>query len=968
MRFHRLIALSIITLIVFGVVSGATSKIQSKKQLPLDGLSHVSMKSPENSEYLPGKVIVKLSAVAPLSKLKTRFGLSGIDSYLQKYSVQSIVRMFPDNMVDRSGRKIDLSGFYVIQYSSPHDAFSVAKDLSQCAELQYAEPWFIYKTSELTACSVNDSYRYLQWGLSKIFADSAWCVSTGDTSVIIGIVDNGIQWNHPDLSANIFINYGEYGGGKESNGVDDDGNGFVDDYHGWDFGGADVNNPVPDKDPSPTSAVGSHGTHVAGIASAVTNNSTGVAGIGYKCKLIPIKVTFDNVPNSVYYPIEGIVYAMMMGANVINCSWGGAGAAQYEQEIIDTVVAHGSLIIAAGGNTADQVIQYPAGYRGVISVASTTSGDTKSSFSTYNEDIDVSAPGDTIYSTYFPSTYASMSGTSMATPLVSGLAGLVASHFPGYTPEQIGEQIRVTADDISALNPLYIRKLGKGRINAYKALTKSSPSLREVSFIINDSIGGNNNKILESGETAILNITIVNYLSPTTSAAALTLTSIDTAVQILSSSSVIGALGTYEQRILPFQISIKSTAAQGDTALLMLTMTDNGYTDYQYFTISLNPTYATHNVNNIDLTLTNKGRIGFADITTFPGSGFIYDGANQLYEGGLIIGMSSTKLLDNIRNTSCAYCQDDDFSPSQIYNLQTPGIMSAQDGYTTFTDNLASSTYKIGIQVDMYSYAFTSSADSNYIILRYDIKNTSGAAIGNLYAGLFFDWDIVGTQADYYAYNRTAFDPEYNIGYAWNEGTANTVFCGARAFEGTVNYYALINSGSLTLDRTAKWQWISTTHQSPDSINDIHTVLSSGPFSLDNGATKMIGFALIGGKSLLEFQESADAANTKWIAIKKQLAVNDDGNGLPTVYSLGQNYPNPFNPVTTISYAIPEAGKVSLKIFDLLGREILTLVDRDQTAGTYRESFDASRLPSGVYFYKLTSGNFSDAKKMILMK
>jgi serine protease len=974
MRLFRLIAISISYVIVLGIASGASSKVQTKKSLPLDKVSGVVLKNSENSTYLPGKIIVKLSSTIITTKSKTKFGLSAVDSYLQQYSVQSIDKMFPDDMTDRSGRKIDLSKFYVINYTSPHDAFSVAKELLQYEEIQYAEPWFVYSMNAITACSVNDPSRSVQWGLTNILADSAWCVSTGDTSIIIGIVDSGIQWNHADLAANIFINYGEYGsdgngGFKQTNNIDDDGNGFIDDYHGWNFGGGTTSLIVPNNNPSPVISAGGHGTHVGGIASAVTNNSTGVAGIGYRCKLLPVKVTVDDDANQyIYFAMEGIVYAMMMGAKVINCSWGGPGAAQYEQEIIDTITAHGSLIVAAGGNTGNTVMQYPAGYRGVISVASTTTGDTKSSFSTYNEDVDVSAPGDNIYSTYYPNTYAYMSGTSMATPLVSGLAGLVASYYPSYTALQIGERVRVTADDISSLNPSYISKLGKGRINAYKALTQSSPSVREVSFTVNDSIGGNNNKILESGESAVLNIAIINYLSPTTSAAAMTLSSLDTNVQIISGGSVIGVLGTLQQTVIPYQIQIKSTAAQGDTAMLRLTMTDNGYSDYQYFSITLNPTYATHDVNNIELTLTSKGRIGFADISTFPGSGFIFNGANQLYEGGLIIGTSSTQLVDNIRNSSCGTCQDDDFAAQQIYNLQTPGTISAQDGNTVFTDALASTTNKIGLEISLSSYAYTTTVDSNYIILCYKIKNTSGASVGNLYAGLFFDWDIVGDQANYYAYNETAFDPELSTGYAWNYGTPNSVFCGARAFEGYVNYYALINSTSLAIDRASKWNWISSTHQSPDSVNDIHMVISSGPFTIENGSTKMIGFALLGGRTLLEFQEVAEAARVQWVAIKKRLGVDENASTIPTVFSLKQNYPNPFNPVTTIDYTVPQATNVSLKIFDILGRDILTLIDEHQKVGSYSEPFDASQLPSGVYFYKLTAGNFHDVKKMVLMK
>src|SRR5262249_48610015 len=152
----------------------------------------------------------------------------------------------------------------------------------------------------------------------------------GDTTVLIGIVDTGVQWDHPDLAANIWINPGEWGpdghgGFKQSNGIDDDSDGYVDDYHGWDFMGADYANPVPDNDPGPHSTLLAHGTHVAGIADAATNNITGIAGVGFTCRIIPVKTSADNDNRGggpfIERGFEGIVYAADRGARVINCSW-----------------------------------------------------------------------------------------------------------------------------------------------------------------------------------------------------------------------------------------------------------------------------------------------------------------------------------------------------------------------------------------------------------------------------------------------------------------------------------------------------------------------------------------------------------------------------------------------------------------------------------------------------------------------
>ncbi|MBI4810386.1 MAG: S8 family serine peptidase, partial [Ignavibacteriales bacterium] len=541
------------------------------------------------------------------------------------------------------------------------EPFNLAEELSRLPEVEYAEPWFIYPINDVTSCRSNDQFRSYQWGLDKILADTAWCIEQGDTNVVIGIIDTGVQLDHPDLQPNIWINQGEYGpdghgGDKQSNCIDDDGNSFIDDWHGCDFGGSDYKNPIEDNNPAPVNSTSSHGTHVAGIASAATNNSVGVAGVGYKCKILPVKTSSDNDTRGGGYPyivygFEGILYAATMGATVINGSWGGDGASQFEQD--------------------------PASYDGVISVAATNSSDIKPGYSAYNGYVDVSAPGDNIYSTIYPSGYVSSTGTSMSTSFVTGLAALVKSHFPSYNNLQIGEQVRVSCDNINSLNPSYVDLLGKGRINALNALTMVSPSLRMISFTTSDSAGGNNNGILQPNETFSIFASFTNYLSPTNAGAAITLTSSDSYVQIVSGSypiGVVGTLETVENSSSPFQVLIKSTMPPSHDVVFKLTMNDGSYSDYQFFSVLINPTFATHNINNVEVSLTNIGRIGYLDLNNVSGSGFIFGGDNQLYEGGLIIGYSSEKLIDVVRDDTCNICQDNDFSSTQIYDMVYPGM------------------------------------------------------------------------------------------------------------------------------------------------------------------------------------------------------------------------------------------------------------------------------------------------------
>src|ERR1041384_1792102 len=188
----------------------ATGKAARPKHLPLDRLGYVALKTPANSQYLRDRIIVKLGpAQTPVNggaRTALSFGIPGLDQVAQRYSVAGIARVFPEAKAPVREGEVDLTRFYVMKYSSPVDPFSAAKELSDLPEVDYAEPWFIYPTNGAQAFTPNDSLYLLQWAMGVIRADSAWSVSQGDTSVVVGIVDTGVQWDHPDLAANIWIN------------------------------------------------------------------------------------------------------------------------------------------------------------------------------------------------------------------------------------------------------------------------------------------------------------------------------------------------------------------------------------------------------------------------------------------------------------------------------------------------------------------------------------------------------------------------------------------------------------------------------------------------------------------------------------------------------------------------------------------------------------------------------------------
>jgi subtilisin family serine protease len=328
--------------------------------------------------------------------------------------------------------------------------------------------------------------------LDRIRAPLAWDRIRETPNVVIAIIDTGVQINHPDLAANIWVNPGEIFG----NGVDDDHNGFIDDVNGWDF----VNN-VPD--PSPkfqddyTEAGVMHGTIVAGIIAAVGNNGKGVSGITWQAKIMPLKVLDDKGDGRTSDVIRAIDYAINNKADIINLSFVGTSYSRGLFEAITRAYNAGVIVVAAAGNeesagkgyNLDETPMYPACDDGdnnmVIGVAATDAIDQKADFSSYGSHcVDIAAPGVGFYSTavfapteqfdniYFDQYYGGYwSGTSMATPVVVGVLALLEGVSPGSKAQQIKDILLATADDINQLNPDFRGKLGRGRVNAFNAVS-----------------------------------------------------------------------------------------------------------------------------------------------------------------------------------------------------------------------------------------------------------------------------------------------------------------------------------------------------------------------------------------------------------------------------------------------------------------------------------------------------------------
>ena len=334
--------------------------------------------------------------------------------------------------------------------------------------VQYAEPNY-----EIQADVVPNDPRFSElYGLrntgqtggtagADIKATLAWDQFVGDPNIKIGVIDTGVDYNHPDLAANIWTNPGEIPG----NSIDDDGNGYVDDVHGYDFSNND-GDPFDDN---------GHGSHVSGTIAGVGNNNVGVVGVNWQAKIVAIKFLSAGGSGSTAGAIAGVQYAIAVGVKLTSNSWGGGGFSQALLDAINAAGAAGQLFVAAAGNessNADVTPHYPSSYDTpyVLSVAATDANDNLASFSNYGAtSVDIAAPGVAILSTTPGNTYQSFSGTSMATPHVSGVAALAMGRFPGIQPLQVKALILNAADHKPQLAG---KCLTGGRLNAFMTIAE----------------------------------------------------------------------------------------------------------------------------------------------------------------------------------------------------------------------------------------------------------------------------------------------------------------------------------------------------------------------------------------------------------------------------------------------------------------------------------------------------------------
>lgn len=911
----------------------------------------VILRLSDGAKYQPGMINIKFKQQKNKVSLFST-GNSDIDAILQQYDIERIYKPFPlkSDVSKRLPGDDDLDKFVTIRYKGNIDPTDLSNEIFSLNrnDLEWAEPEFVYEALFVP----NDPSVGLQYHISRINCFQAWDITQGDTNIVIGIVDSGSDLDHPDLGANIRYNYAD-----PEDGIDNDGNGFVDDFKGWDF-------YYGDNDPNIMGG-SDHGSHVSGCASQVTNNGVHGSGSGFKTKLRISKHAPDVPDNNIYASNNGIVYLYQNGAKIINCSFGSSTYSAGTQNIINNAWSAGVVVCASAGNEGANIPRYPASYDNVVSVAASNSADLRASFSNYHSTVDVIAPGDAILSTVYNNSYASYSGTSMSTPVTAGVVGLIMSRYPSWTNAQVVDRLKLGVDSIYHLNPAFIGMLGTGRVNAFKCVS-DLPIVSLLSNIASDSLYGNNDKVFDINEVVTISVNYKNvWLSGNN--ISLRLTSSDPDIEFIQDSVFVGTLNEYTTySTVPsntFRVKAKNTCPFDKVVTFTLRTSNNAYINDagKSFTVTFRQGWATHTINNLKLSLTKDGAVGKK--TQAYGSGLnipTYTG-NQMLEGGLMIGVSNTKVSDVCRRGSVPANQSDtDFTAINAYNLQTPGQFSSEDGKGYFNDDGAG-TNKIGVTVRAESFAWNSAPDANYIILRYTIKNTSGANISNMFAGIYMYYTPNGINGN----NITALDTVNKLGYSFNSTTTNPYLGVSLLSNQNLNYKAL-NSSDVLVGFTTQKKWDALSGGIVNGglgpgINCF--VVSAGPVNLNNNDSVVVGFAVVKGNDLAELITNTVTAKNRFGVI----GIEQTSIIVPKQYALFQNYPNPFNPVTTIKFDVPVHSLVNLEIFDIIGRQVGNL-SQELSPGSYKYDFDGTNFSSGIYFYRIKTNNFTDVKKMVLIK
>jgi len=850
-----------------------------------------------------GKCLVELHPSAALELVISngviRTGMPDLDEVLSSIEAYEFRAKAPRYQPD----------LFTALFDPDYTVVSALEKLTGCSEVEEVYPCPLVKSYGLTL-NPNDFLYPAQWHLEAIYAPEAWGIYRGDAEVQVGIIDSGVDYLHPDLAPNIWINPGEDINGDgiidlyDWNGVDDDDNGYTDDFWGWDWVSVAPSFVWPGEDPGPPDNdpmdFGGHGTHCAGDACAATDNMEGVTSPGFNCRIMCLRAGYTEAGSgqglvSLDASIDAAYYAIEMGAEVLSMSFGGSGLWAPFENALQAAADSGLVLVAAAGNDNNNVISYPAGYDCVIAVAATTFGDIKADFSSYGTWVDVCAPGDQIFST-IPQDYGNMSGTSMACPITAGLCALVKGLKPEWNYIQVENWLEETADNIDYLNPAYAGQLGGGRINAYKAVDL---------FITVDSF--------------YIDIPTDDLRLPFNTEASM---EISYHMTIGSASNVILRVNSSNPQVhLSGEYNIGNfSAGMTGSAPAFTIFVDYDGEDFQVVEVE-----AEFSANEFVFSQTLEIPVGYPDVlivdadqgNTERTSRYYEDALEEMgysYETSQLTAASGIFPADMFPQAVIAFSgtgEDSIFSQAQWTELQNyfygggrlilSGQNIAQDcavNYPTVLSNFLWSTF-----IDDHSNDLTIAGNPNYVPAQ--------------------DLNLVMAGS----------------GGAWNQNSLDVIT--PLPIAQTVFVYNTAN-----LQNAAGIYWQSSQGKMfylAFGIEGINDAASSGN---TRGEVLQMMFDVFGLSSVPA--ENAQA--------------------IPSTTQLMTPYPNPFNSTASIDFVLAQPGRTSVVIYDVLGREVTRLRDEYSEAGSHSLRWEAGYLASGIYFVELTTSEKAMRQKVLILK
>jgi subtilisin family serine protease len=900
--------------------------------------------------YMPGRLLLDLEPGFTPTVEKRVDGLSvddpGLQGVVDRYGGVGLAPLHPYLKHAEKAAAEPLRRQWIVEFDAAADLDEVA---AACAALPGVAKVWKDEIRKLHAAVPDDPDLDLQWYLrNEVYGrkDVRWlgglAETSGDSNVVIAIIDSGVDWQHPDLGGTnadhtdgcIWMNWDEYFG---TPGVDDDGNYYVDDMRGWDFV-TNSTSPWPGEDATGADNdpmdFGGHGTGCAGCAAAVTNNGVGISGTAPGCKIMALRAGWlqsaGGQPQGVVsmaFASLAIRYAADNGGDIINCSW---GSSSYLYSSLNYAVSAGLIICNAAGNDSDTIPEYLDTYSGSISVAALNEFDQKASFSNWGSWVECAAPGDNIYTTYFDyatgtSTYDQVDGTSFASPITAGVIAMLWSANPGLNRTQIMNLLYDTCDDVDYANPGIPGLLGAGRPNLLTALGDSFHQVPDEFEDMFDAV----NECAAGDTIAMPSSHVVGSV-------------------MMIYDKEISYLGGWDDTYTTRDPENDPTVVNGSTATPAMVVNPGagaavvvdgfrltGGTGMHFSSIPYTGKYGGGLVVLGDATLRNL------DVTGNTTGNIIEEGG-----GGGVLLMNSSAVMENctIHDNSSVYGWG-------VYVYNGAPTLSGCRIYDNFTnDNFIYYPLGGGVYVHGGDLTLDGCVVSGHDGLLdggglYLSETSASTLIGNTFVAN----EATGSGAGLYALNATATLENnivaFNTGNGVEGSSATLTFNCNDVYGNTAEYVGLT-------DPTGSDGNVSEDPRFCDFDLEVYTISDASPCHPDNSG----GCGQIGALG-----EGCTEGNAV-----------EDGEA-PLRFAVQPNYPNPFNPKTTIRFALPEAAATTLRVYDVAGRLVRTLLAHQLPAAEHAidwhgDDEEGRRVPAGVYFYRLQAGPYLHVGQMALIK